>query len=297
MHAVKRRNRTHEIHNLHKTHRPRSLQNALSVAPAQAGARPEAQLQLFEHFGESQHAQTTEAQRLLLPAHLQGPSEKSFRRPTCHAYDYAALIVPTAVCICIGMHAVKRRNRTHEIHNLHKTHRPRSLQNALSVAPAQAGARPEAQLQLFEHFGESQHDWPQARLLPAMRSRLKSFRRPTCHAYDYAALIVPTAVCICIGMHAVKRRNRTHEIHNLHKTHRPRSLQNALSVAPAQAEPGLKHSFSCLSILAKANMLKNSCASGRLLPAQEARKRHLQKIWPSVRVSDGLRAMRTITLR
>ena len=91
--------------------------------------------------------------------HSQGhePSEKSFRRPTCHAYDYAALIVPTAVCICIGMHAVKRRNRTHEIHNLHKTHRPRSLQNALSVAPAQAGARPEAQLQLFEHFGESQH--------------------------------------------------------------------------------------------------------------------------------------------
>ena len=84
----------------------------------------------------------------------------------------------------------------------------------------------------------------------------ESFRRPTCHAYDYAALIVPTAVCICIGMHAVKRRNRTHEIHNLHKTHRPRSLQNALSVAPAQAEPGLKHSFSCLSILAKANMLK-----------------------------------------
>ena len=70
MHAVKRRNRTHEIHNLHKTHRPRSLQNALSVAPAQAGARPEAQLQLFEHFGESQHAQTAEAvlQARLLPA-------------------------------------------------------------------------------------------------------------------------------------------------------------------------------------------------------------------------------------
>ena len=70
MHAVKRRNRTHEIHNLHKTHRPRSLQNALSVAPAQAGARPEAQLQLFEHFGESQHAQTAEAvlRLRLLPA-------------------------------------------------------------------------------------------------------------------------------------------------------------------------------------------------------------------------------------
>ena len=138
MHAVKRRNRTHEIHNLHKTHRPRSLQNALSVAPAQAGPACLAesqQLQLFEHFGESQHAQTTEAvlQAGLLPAQerrkghfakVAGRLKKSFRRPTCHAYDYAALIVPTAVCICIGMHAVKRRNRTHEIHNLHKTHRP-----------------------------------------------------------------------------------------------------------------------------------------------------------------------------
>ena len=89
--------------------------------------------QLFEHFGESQHAQTTEAvlQAGLLPAQerrkghfakVAGRLKKSFRRPTCHAYDYAALIVPTAVCICIGMHAVKRRNRTHEIHNLHKTH-------------------------------------------------------------------------------------------------------------------------------------------------------------------------------
>ena len=37
------------------------LQNALSVAPAQAGARPEAQLQLFEHVGFRQNAQTTEA--------------------------------------------------------------------------------------------------------------------------------------------------------------------------------------------------------------------------------------------
>ena len=126
---------------------------------------PEAQLQLFEHFGENNMLKQLKLCFRLLPGaakkeHLQRsePSEKkSFRRPTCHAYDYAALIVPTAVCICIGMHAVKRRNRTHEIHNLHKTHRPRSLQNALSVAPAQAGARPEAQLQLFEHFGESQH--------------------------------------------------------------------------------------------------------------------------------------------
>ena len=96
-------------------------------------------------------------------------------------------------------------------------------------------------------------------------------------------------------MHAVKRRNRTHEIHNLHKTHRPRSLQNALSVAPAQAGAGLKHSFSCLSILAKANMLKQlSCASGStcyLLKAAEHYKVRLSG------VSDGLRAMRTITLR
>ena len=74
-------------------------------------------------------------------AKVAGRLKKSFRRPTCHAYDYAALIVPTAVCICIGMHAVKRRNRTHEIHNLHKTHRPRSLQNQISVVFAQAGAR------------------------------------------------------------------------------------------------------------------------------------------------------------
>ena len=41
--------------------RPATLQNALSVAPAQAGARPEAQLQLFEHVGFRQNAQTTEA--------------------------------------------------------------------------------------------------------------------------------------------------------------------------------------------------------------------------------------------
>ena len=166
-------------------------------------------------------------------AKVAGRLKKSFRRPTCHAYDYAALIVPTAVCICIGMHAVKRRNRTHEIHNLHKTHRPIFV-NALQPLRRQ---EPEAQLQLFEHFGESQHAQTteavlQAGLLPAQERRKghfakvagrlkKSFRRPTCHAYDYAALIVPTAVCICIGMHAVKRRNRTHEIHNLHKTHRP----------------------------------------------------------------------------
>ena len=148
MHAVKRRNRTHEIHNLHKTHRPIFVNAFSSPSSAQAGAGLST-AQLFEHFGESQHAQTTEAvlQAGLLPAQerrkghfakVAGRLKKSFRRPTCHAYDYAALIVPTAVCICIGMHAVKRRNRTHEIHNLHKTHRPIFV-NA-SAPSAQAGS-------------------------------------------------------------------------------------------------------------------------------------------------------------
>ena len=59
---------------------------------------------------------TTEAalQAGLLPAQerrkghfakVAGRLKKSFRRPTCHAYDYAALIVPTAVCICVGTYA------------------------------------------------------------------------------------------------------------------------------------------------------------------------------------------------
>ena len=57
MHAVKRRNRTHEIHNLHKTHRPIFCKMPF----LQQSNRPEITAQLFEHFGESQHAQTTEA--------------------------------------------------------------------------------------------------------------------------------------------------------------------------------------------------------------------------------------------
>ena len=84
-------------------------------------------------------------------AKVAGRLKKSFRRPVRHVYDYAALIVPTAVCICVGMHAVKRRNRTHEIHNLHKTHRPRSLQNQISVAPAQAGASAKQRFACFMH--------------------------------------------------------------------------------------------------------------------------------------------------
>ena len=167
-------------------------------------------------------------------AKVAGRLKKSFRRPTCHAYDYAALIVPTAVCICIGMHAVKRRNRTHEIHNLHKTHRPifvkcsssascagREAEAQLSCLSILAKANMLKQLKLCFRPGSACAGATERAFCKGRRPSEKSFRRPTCHAYDYAALIVPTAVCICIGMHAVKRRNRTHEIHNLHKTHRP----------------------------------------------------------------------------
>ena len=131
MHAVKRRNRTHEIHNLHKTHRPRSLQNALSVAPAQAEPGLKHSFSCLSILAKANMLKQLKLCFRPAPAcagaterafcKRSQPSEKSFRRPACHAYDYAALIVPTAaVCICIGMHAVKRRNRTHEIHNLHK---------------------------------------------------------------------------------------------------------------------------------------------------------------------------------
>ena len=59
-----------------------------------------------------------------------------------------------------------------------------------------------------------------------------------------------------------------------------------------------EHSFSCLSILAKANMLKQLKLCFRpALPAQERRKGHFAKVAGRLkRVSDGLRAMRTITL-
>ena len=99
MHAVKRRNRTHEIHNLHKTHRPRSLQNALSVAPAQAGARPEAQLQLFEHFGESQHAQTTEAV-LQAGSPCAGATERAFARSEPSEKEFQTAYVPCVRLRC-----------------------------------------------------------------------------------------------------------------------------------------------------------------------------------------------------
>ena len=66
-----------------------------------------------------------------------------------------------------SMHAVKRRNRTHEIHNLHKTHRPIFVSGRSPVS------------QLFEHFGESQHETTeavlQAGLLPAQERRKGHF--------------------------------------------------------------------------------------------------------------------------
>ena len=40
----------------------------------------------------------------------------------------------------IARHGLSHTLSPHEIHNLYKTHRPRSLQNQISVAPAQAGA-------------------------------------------------------------------------------------------------------------------------------------------------------------
>ena len=72
--------------------RPATLQNALSVAPAQAGARPEAQLQLFEHVGFRQNAQTTEA--VLRPACCLRSGTKIsacvfYEDCGFHAYDYA----------------------------------------------------------------------------------------------------------------------------------------------------------------------------------------------------------------
>ena len=100
MHAVKRRNRTHEIHNLHKTHRPRSLQNALSVAPAQAGARPEAQLQLFEHFGESQHAQTTEAVLQAQAPACWKLTEKAFTQRSEPSEEFQTAYVPCVRLRC-----------------------------------------------------------------------------------------------------------------------------------------------------------------------------------------------------
>ena len=60
------------------------------------------------------------------------------------------------------------------------------------------------------------------------------------------------------------------------------------------------HAYSCLSILAKANMHQTTEAvlQAGVLPAQERRKGHFAKVAGRLkRVSDGLRAMRTITLR
>ena len=219
------------------------------------------------------YAQTTEAVLQAGPQHAcagaterafckgRRPSEKSFRRPTCHAYDYAALIVPTAVCICIGMHAVKRRNRTHEIHNLHKTHRPRSLkcpkmrrqepepEHKLSCLSILAKANMLKQLKLCFSRAPACAGATERAFCKGRRPSEKEFQtayvpcvRLRCANRTYGGLYLHS-------MHAVKRRNRTHEIHNLHKTHRPILKMRRCS---RQFEAQL----SCLSILAKANMLK-----------------------------------------
>ena len=67
----------------------RPLQNALSVAPAQAGARPEAQLQLFEHVGFRQNAQTTELCFNSAPSGCATSACVFYEDCGFHAYDYA----------------------------------------------------------------------------------------------------------------------------------------------------------------------------------------------------------------
>ena len=83
------------------------MQNALSVAPAQAGARPEAQLQLFEHVGFRQNAQTTEA---VLSSRLPAAAEKAFYkdRPVCFMkiVDFMRTITPFH-----GVHTYADTNR------------------------------------------------------------------------------------------------------------------------------------------------------------------------------------------
>ena len=83
------------------------LQNALSVAPAQAGARPEAQLQLFEHVGFRQNAQTTEADS---SGRLCAALKKHFTkdRPVCFMkiVDFMRTITPFH-----GVHTYADTNR------------------------------------------------------------------------------------------------------------------------------------------------------------------------------------------
>ena len=79
------------------------MQNALSVAPAQAGARPEAQLQLFEHVGFRQNAQTTGCAEL--PAQEEGILKD---RPVCFMkiVDFMRTITPFH-----GVHTYADTNR------------------------------------------------------------------------------------------------------------------------------------------------------------------------------------------
>ena len=88
--------------------RPATFANALSVAPAQAGARPEAQLQLFEHVGFRQNAQTTEA--VLRPNSLRRAEKGDPQRdrPVCFMkiVDFMRTITPFH-----GVHTYADTNR------------------------------------------------------------------------------------------------------------------------------------------------------------------------------------------
>ena len=99
MHAVKRRNRTHEIHNLHKTHRPIFV-NAFFSMPRRSGLST---AQLFEHFGESQHVQTTEAvlQAGLCPRRSDGKGILQGRRPSEKEFQ-------TAYVPCVRLRCANR---------------------------------------------------------------------------------------------------------------------------------------------------------------------------------------------
>ena len=78
--------------------------------PAQAGAWPEAQLQLFEHVGFRQNAQTTEAvlQAGLLPAQEHGKGILQRSRPVCFMkiVDFMRTITPFH-----GVHTYADTNR------------------------------------------------------------------------------------------------------------------------------------------------------------------------------------------
>ena len=100
--------------------------------------QPEYLSQLFEHFGESQHAKQLKLCFSGRAPACAGATERAFckgRRPS--EKEFQTAYMPCVRLRCANrtygglylhsMHAVKRRNRTHEIHNLHKTHTGRFI--------------------------------------------------------------------------------------------------------------------------------------------------------------------------